>query len=547
MFDFFTQRQSPSKATIFNVPNPDPFENPLVEINPPPLRQWATALPFANPDQLSEAVLTNLIRLNRFPGLVRKRDELMEIYDTPVQRLLHGSGAHRGAAPTRSLRRVMLEMAYGYSHLANECIGGKANRKNQERLTRAIYHAMKFYVHEYLYACDEFDCRASHTYREVSRLATYAEEQNIHHTPIDEDAPADTERTIEQQFKRFLLLRLLDPCHLQQGEARICFDYLDSLAGYARIKPLEREIERTGHYVIDRLGEVPPTLFEPEGAETLAQPRFALFDLNPVSQQIHQHLRGLERSGEQKPDSMQRLTTQEVTNLLARMLKSWHIRLQRESERHTTSGEVSVWTGLNNIHLYLTRDEQPLETEDEAQNSEITLNPVETTSRRPSRNPNQPQFFARRYNQSRSGVALHLSLSPNTPSLVGELVLVSLKSNLAISEWKIGIVKRALNRQNEALEIGVQFVQGRIVPITLQSTLPRSSTLEDEEAQDQPTYPGLYIDQGHHHRSSLIVPKHFFALGQEYRVEEMIPAPTIAPLQLLESTGYFERFRIKPV
>ena len=550
MFDFFTQRKDPARTGVFFVPTPDPFENPLVELDPSTLRQWATTLPFANPDQLANAVLTYLVRLNRYPGVVRKRDELMEIYDTPIQRLLHGSAARKGQVSLHALRQVMLEMAYGYSHLANDCLSGKANKKALNRLTKTIYRAIDFYLQEYLFACEEFDCRASHTYREISRLHTFAEEQNIHLTPVVDDAQPDSERTIQQQYCRFLLLRLLDPCHLQEGEPRICFNYLDDLATHARFMAPNRDIERTGHYVVDRLGEVPPSLFEPDTVETLAQPRFLLFDLHPVSLQIHQQLRALERSEEQKPPTMTGLTTREITNLLARMLKSWHIRLQRDSERHTTSGEVKLWLGLSSIHLHLNQDDTVQTEQEDSESDEITLTQVSSGVPSQSLDPNKPQLIARRCNQSRSGVALTLSPGPGIPSLIGELVLISLQSGASIDEWKIGIIKRALKQADNSIEIGIQFVQGRIVPITLQPTsIDRDSEQDEHQVMDEerPAYPTLYIDQGHSHRSSLIVPKQFFALGQEYRVEEMIPAPAITPLQILESTAHFERYRVKPI
>ena len=544
MFDFFTHRKGPATTKIFFVPTPDPFENPLVETNPSALRQWATALPFANPEQLAEAVLTSLVRLNRFPGEVRKRDELMEIYATPVQRLLHGSSARKGQAPLFALRQVMMEMAYGYCHLANECITGKATKKGLQRLKLGIYNAINFYLQEYLYACEEFDCRATHTYRELSRLHTYAVEQNIHQDPVEDENHPEVERTIEQEYCRFLLLRLLDPCHLQEGEPRICFNYLDSLSQHARFMSPSQEVDRSGHYVIDRLGEVPPSQFEPDVVDTLAQPRFTLFDLHPVSLQIHQQLRALERSEEQKPAAMSGLTTREITNLLARMLKSWHIRLQRDSERHTTSGQVNLWLGLSNIHLYLNQNDlQPMD--EQTQDDEITLSQSSSAMQAQAQDPDTPQLSARRSNQSRSGVALIISPGPGATSLVGELALIRLQTGSNLDEWKIGIVKRALKRADKTIEIGIQFVQGRVIPISLQSTATTQSPAEEDEPPH--SHPGLYIDQGHSHRSSLIVPKQFFALGLEYRVEEMIPAPGITPLQILESTAHFERYRVKPV
>lgn len=537
MFDFFTQRSPSVKQAIFFVPTPDPFENPLVETNPSALRQWATALPYANAEQLSEAVLTSLGRLNRFPGQVRKRDELMAIYHSPAQRLAHTSATrNKGAAPLPQMRRVMLEMAFGYSHIANECVSSKANRKNLDRLAHALYFSIRFYLLEYLYACEAFDCRALHSYREISRLRTYAEEQNVHRREIEDvDNNGRETATIEHQFNRFMLLRLLDPCHLQEGEPRICFDYLNSVASYAKLITPSRESERSGHYVIDRLGEVPPYQFEPEGLDKLSLPRFTLFDLNPVSQQIHMLLRYLERSEEQKPAPMAALSQQEVTNLLARMLKSWHIRSKRDSERHSTSGQVQVWTGLQNIHNYLSRRSGGMASDEDV----ITM--TESALQAASHDPSEPQLIARRFNQSRSGVALHLSPASATRPLIGELVLISLHGASDINDWKIGIVKRALTRENGALEVGVQFLLGRIVPITLQLAEP----IREEEEEEIPSHPALYIDQGHAHRSSLIVPKRFFVIGREYRVEEMLPAPCINPLQLLENTAMFERFRIK--
>jgi hypothetical protein len=543
MFDFLTHRSSTAKQAIFLVPKPDPFENPLVETNPAQLRQWATALPFANPEQLAEAVLANLGRLNRYPSLVKKRDELMEIYQIPVLRLCHSSNTRKGSVPIPVVRRAMLEVAFGYSHIANDCLCGKANRKSLDRLANAVYFSLKFYLLEYLYACDEFDCRTGYTYREVSRLRTFAEEQRIHQRVIeDSDLHEPNQATIEHQFNRYLLLSLLDPCHLQQEEPRICFEYLNSIAGHAQLKTPTAKTEPSGRYVLDRLGEVSPYPFDPETLEKLSLPRFTLFDLNPVSQQIHQQLRRLEKSEEQKPAAMNRLTLQETTNLLARMLKSWHIRTKRDSERHSTSGQVRIWAGIKQIHHHLTWQEE--ENNLESESDEITM--TETHQLQATRqDPNKPQLIARRANQSRSGVALHLAASSVAMPLIGELVLISLQGTSDINDWKLGIVKRALNRTEGVLEIGVQFLLGRIVPISLQPVRPTSD--EDDEPEIIPDYPALYIDQGHSHRSSLLVPKRFFVIGQEYRVEEMIPAPIITPLQLLENTAMFERYRVKGV
>jgi len=44
-----------------------------------------------------------------------------------------------------------------------------------------------------------------------------------------------------------------------------------------------------------------------------------------------------------------------------------------------------------------------------------------------------------------------------------------------------------------------------------------------------------------------LVAKDSLVIEQEYRIEEMIPAPSVSPILLSEVTCAFERFRIKRI
>jgi hypothetical protein len=332
------------------------------------------------------------------------------------------------------------------------------------------------------------------------------------------------------------MLLLLDPCHLQEGEPRLCFEFLNSVASEARITTPSRDEEVIGRYVIDRLGEVPPYLFHQEGCDNLAQPRFALFDLSPVSQTLHYQLRLMEQSEQNKPVCMNRLTAKEANNLLARMLKSWHIRLKRDSERHTTSGQIMMWMGVTQVHQYLANQIA----QENHSDQEITMTQP-MGMREHATQASSNRILVLRSNQSRSGVALRIPRSALTRVPIGEVILISNQETRQGNDWKIGVIKRAMNVPDNMLEIGVQFITGKVEPITIRLAKP----LSDETPN--PDHSGLFIDQGHANRSSLVVPRHFLVVGQEYRIEEMIPSPSITPLQQLETTAHFERFRIKSV
>ena len=541
MFHFLRKHQGSEKQALFAVPTPDPFENPLVETHPGQLRQWAASLPFANPQQLAESVITSLGRLNRYPRQVKKRDELMEIYRTPSARITQTAAGKKATVPAELNRRLMQEMATGYLHIINDFIRTKSAGRKRNLLRDSIYHAVKFLTLEYLFACEMYDCRHSDTRRGLLRLHSFAEEQGLHREPVEDiEQTAPAMATISHQTKRTLLLFLLDPCHLQKGETRLAFDYLNDFADAARFEPLAVITEPAGHYVIDRLGELAPHLYDPDSSETLTSPRFCLFNLIPISQQLHQHLRAIEKRSSDKPAALQQLTTKEVTNLIRRMLKSWHIRLERDSERHKTSGETRIWMGLTSIHHYLTeKTAQAPSPHEEIEAIDVTqvAGDLGAHSAAP-----HPPLSGWRFNQSRSGVAVHLPLTSAGAHLVGEIVLITKPNTDRRTEWKIGIVRRALQQQDSLLEIGVQFINGRIVPLLIQPL-----NMELTEDQQPPTHTAIYIDLGDVERSSMIAPRDALQVGMEYRVEEMVPAPIISPVHLAEVTAMFERFRVKRI
>lgn len=539
MFSLFSKQHATEKQVLFQVPPMDPFENPLVETHPGELRQWATALPFANPEQLAEAVISSLRKLNRFPGPVKKREELMGIYQTPSTRLYHLLLDGKKSLPIGVSRQLMLEMAYGYLHIINTTLKAKSTAKQRKNLHYTIYYAIKFLSLEYLYACEEYDCRSGIRLRELIRLHTLAEVLHLQDEPItDADYP---HTSISHQINLYLLLSLLDPCHLQAGESRVVFSYMSSFAHLARFEPLDSPPEPAGQYVIDKLGEVTPHLSDPSAIKTLSAPRFCLFNLIPVSQQLHQHLRSIEQQNSQTLVAMQQLGAKATANLLRRMLKSWHIRLERDTERHKTSGQAMLWFGLPTIHRFLTGEVATASPDNDSEQEISVTQDVGGLS-------NQVQLTEQkipcwRFNQSRSGAALHLPRQLAATPQVGELVILAKPNASRHDEWKLGVIRRSLLRDAGVLEIGVQFINGRIVPLSLQ---PIGVEEEDEEKKENEpiTLPALYIDQGNIERSSLLATRETLKVVREYRVEEMIPAPNISPVHLTEVTARYERFRV---
>ena len=533
MLKIFQKRKSAPRYTPYAVPVPDPFENPMVETHPGQLRKWAEGLPVTNQQQLAEALATSLSRLNRFPGQVKRREELMEIYLAPACRVCHQYAEQKNLLSGAVKRQLMQELVYGYLHLVNSCLHEQITDKQRSRLAASIYCALKFTALEYLFACEEYDCRNTTTRKEVMRLYTLAEDLDLHHLPQDD--PEQPIATIAHLSKLVLLLSLLDPCHLQQGEIHSIYHYLNQFADVARFAELDASVEPGGHYVIDRLGEVPSQLMDPETLDGLETSRFCLFDVMPISQRLHQHLRIIEQPNGITPTALENLTPQAAANLIRRMLKSWHIRAQRDSERHATTGQVKLILGIEGVHRHLSGLDHPDAISSGKQDSiELTLDACGVNRHTHS---TEQALDSWRANQSRSGVALCLRLPLLLTPKVGDLALIVKPDNGKRDDLKIAIIRRALRKDGSVLEIGLQFLSGKIIPLSIQA-------LDPESEQPPVNLPALYIDLGGYAQNSLLVNKGQMRIGCEYRVEEMTPAPVIKPVHLAEATAKFERYRI---
>ncbi|EGV51353.1 hypothetical protein Rifp1Sym_bm00140 [endosymbiont of Riftia pachyptila (vent Ph05)] len=533
MFSLFNNRADLMDQTLFSVPAPDSTQSPLVETHPGQLRQWVASLPYASPERVAEFVIANLSLLNRHPDRVKDRAELMEIYRMPSTRLCRIPIGKRGAPDILQIRRLLTEMAYGYKHIINECLNNRSWLKQRKRLLHSIFYALKFLALEQFVAFEGYDCRSRKSLSEVLKLYALAEQQNLHNEIIDDhDQAGDETSTISHQTKRIILVSLLDPCHLEPGEARICFDFLNQYAGKAKFGSVTATGDAAGRFVIDMSGMEPSRPFDPDTSPNLDPRRYRRFSLTSVSKRIHRAQQKIAMNGEEPPPGLQHLPPEEAILILRRILKSWHIQQQRGADRQNRPRRVAIALGVTSIHHYL----QTLAIQNES-SSDSSFSVILNGNLGADYAPQHKSFECMQVDQSASGVALQLQLSQSSSPQVGQLLLITASEDENSSDWRIGVVRRAMRKGNSSLELGVQFIRGHVSPITLRTP--------NKGKEEQPGRRALFIDRGHKHRGSVIVSRNSLELDQGYRVDEQTPDPVIVPMQLAEATPGFARYRLK--
>ncbi len=511
------------RSTRLTVPASDRFENPNVETRPAKVREWVEQLPYANRDGVIDTVIHAVALLNRYPGPVSYRAELMDTYRSPCNHLFKMTPDQIGAPSFQQLRELVVEMAYGYKHVINECLSQKKSwLSNRKKLVTGIYFAVKYLSLDLLMGYECYQCKSDNNWREILPLYTLAEQQNLHLAKIDDPDQSQPDfATVSHLMKRIVLLSLLDPCHLQPMEARISYDYLNLGASLARLEMLGGQADVAGRFLLDMQGVRPARPFDLHDIPSDAG-RYRVLNVVPVSKQTHRHLRQIEIDRTPPPGGLQLLRSVDAIQILSRMLKSWHARQDRGSPRQDAFGWVTVVSGIHDIHRFLSS---------RGQSDGLTQRENASQSKR-----NANSLRCHRLNVSESGIALRIALPCDPQPQVGQLLLMQDETDPRKPVLEAGIVRRCLRIDDETLELGVQFIRGRVKAIAFR---PVSADSSDTGFQS-----GLFIHEGADALGSLLVSRGLYQEGREFLIEEGDPAPLVTAIRLIEAGPDFDRFHV---
>ncbi|MCF6283314.1 MAG: PilZ domain-containing protein [Candidatus Polarisedimenticolaceae bacterium] len=538
MLNQFKSSDPSQQNERFTVPAPDRVENPAVLIEVGVLNNWLDSLPNANEKHITQQITKAITLLNRYSGKLNNRLELIECYRPYITRLGYTQTHSYNALEHELLRRLMTEATYGYKHVINQQLQQRSWLTGRKKLLTGIYFATKFLSLELRLAYEQYDAKIANSWREVMRIYTLTERQNIQNESIDDNTQSNAKNaTINHQLKHILLLSLLDPGHLQPNEARTCFDYLDQYASLASLESITEHSNPTGKFILDLTSTQPPQQFEHFKGQ-LNPEQHRLFNVVPVSRKIQEDIHAIHQHEEELPTALRHHLRSDAINILKRILKAWHIRQERQNERKEAYGWVNISIGISSIHHFL------LQGEEEKSAADFTSPPdlddslvlgLEMHQRAPIK-INYEELRCRQFNRSEGGLALHLPLPISTEPKVGQLILIRQETEEKTAGGQLAVIRRCMRQSSDTLEIGVQFIPGRVKTVTIRPvTAAHTNTTQQ---------PAIVINNGLNRPASMLVSKGLYASTRQYVVTEKWPAAQVAADRLIESTPGFDWFHL---
>jgi len=528
----------PSSSLQLTVPAQDTIENPNVETNPARLTEWINNLPHANPNAAAKALYESIYRFNRFPGAITQRHALVSCYQTAFtviyqaarkasqKKETHTTAKQAGIIPLAI--KTTIELAYSYKLIINQHLQLNNIQQHHQQFGNAIYSAMEVITLELMLEYANLIPDSKKAWREIFQLYSLAEQYDLEKAAIQEVS-------IEWLFKKILLIAIIDPYRLPRGEVWSCDNFLTQWTIKAELHTSPTVPDNiTGLFLIDLQTTHPPK--PPEPKAELNQERHRLLQVNSLNLVIHQQRKQLLENEGILPKGAEGLTKEQITQMFRHMLLAWHVRPTRKSERHEKYGSHAVTYGLSAINHYLkkgsfTPDENTA-IDDLEDDNMLTLE--EATSFR-RENKHYPICSWRIFNRSAGGIGIIVPPPFPKDVQVGQLIMIELEAEADAQQLKTGIIRRMIERDANTLEIGVQFLPGKVAPISIRPCFYDKEITADFQH-------GILIDRGAKLTKALVTPHGMYKQQREFVLESDNFVQQILADDIIETTPVFDCF-----
>ena len=388
------------EALNLNLPSElAPPEEFGLDSNPESVRVWIAELPLANTHDSCEQIIQLLSELNRskMDAFARYRHlaHILPVANKLID-VLRVSYQNAYLPLSEKNRRKFIysismsnELARGFRLLVKE-ITSAANYHNDKRLHQmlitCIYLAIEqlgLVMHEHYIAYVPIP---RPIWKIINRLYLFCVKNNLELLAIPTHHSQDRKLTIAYVYKTILLLEIINPHHLMQGETSKLRQLICESAGRCELNPMTRERLAYDTYLIDLNTEQGPRLML-KGSLASSDNVYCL-EINPFRNHVEKKLRQVQQDNDTKgkgkeskndpnlntglslveedrsENDEERSDAQRQLDLLHRLHRDMYMRVlgtisrqqERIHKRNHALGKVEMTIGLSSAHYHLSNE-----------------------------------------------------------------------------------------------------------------------------------------------------------------------------------------------
>lgn len=561
------------------------------DTRPAQLEAWVGDLPLANIGETSRRLFGALVETNALDIPADQRFHMLELCCVPIRHVCTAMKIHFVGKPfplsdkarqiIKLSQELMTQMALGYCIVVDDSDDKRGLLRDNKTSVIATYRALTYLGQTLLRAYQVYAPYPADVWRHVHQLYRHAEAKGLAETVVTDNRVDDgCEGSIENAYKRILLLALACPYRLRQGEVEQVYAWLCGWSQYASLNQLVETHNPNGQFMVNLETDDPPTylvLRETQDHQSACRLLNAA-RLADIMREASVRLRS------EKATKLQAINE----HVLRRLMLAWGVMPKRRFSRSQKHSTAVVAMGLKTAH-YFVSGEVAFEGNENGNGTAPTFDGVarfaaHETAAQQGRLPDlwelsgthplrdtHPSAFAHQYidfardqhkpaeptakprlgpnyqtqlwkmvNVSAGGYRLLWDSSECSQAQVGELLGIREDNDPDCFHLSLGVVRWMKQSSEMGLELGVEMLSPGAVAVGTKmhklnsgSDNMRSLLLPASKAIGQP--------------ATLLTPALAYHVGDIVMVNSHGKEARVELTKLMENTGTFAQYQFRPL
>ncbi|PXX89749.1 GTPase [Marinobacter vulgaris] len=328
------------------------------QTSPKAFRDWINQLPMANIGEASRQLYHAIIELNHLFIAPQQRLQLLELIRPKIHFVSSELSRHylgMAVALPEKQRKIanlsqalQLHAASGYKLCVLELLDNGGAEKNRKAVATAIHRAISELAATIVRSHQLYCPSPAQSWLECHRLFRFAHRNKLSGLSVNDETLSHRHAsTVEDSYKRILLLGCARPNQLRQSELAQVYDLFENWTHLASCGP---ETDNDSLFVVNMERDTAPvyrSLLEQKPGNDSYN-----FDTRALSEQITESLHTRQQNKDHKASSLE-LPSRVSDTLLTHLSQALGILAKRNFNRITSQGTLEMCVGLTAAHYFV--------------------------------------------------------------------------------------------------------------------------------------------------------------------------------------------------
>lgn len=355
----------PELKLDLSIPEQTLISLSFADPTPAGFKQWVDNLPLANVGEISRQLYQAIIEFNKLAIAPLLRTQLLEILRSPIEYVCKELSKHflnqsvvlpeKQQKIANLAQAIQIHLATGYKIVLLESFSALGNDKQKKSFVLAAHRMLTEYGQVILRSCQLYTATPKNIWLEMHRVYTFAKSLNLLKYKVeDTQNKYQIVTTLDQPYKRNLLLNSSRPNQLRQNDIQIAFDIFELWSDFVEIAADKLD---SSVFIVNMEQDSTPRY---KSLMTSSSPHHYGFDTTNLVERIHEYLNlsdplnQIELSNNSKMKANEILSVPKNVNdiLLNHLNQAFGVLTKRSFKRIANEGALNLCIGLSASHYF---------------------------------------------------------------------------------------------------------------------------------------------------------------------------------------------------